>query len=362
MLRAAARIVGSPAWNRQAIQRRTVVYGAFKGMGDLVCAAPVIASELKSGVQVVLLIFPFPHLRRFVDLLDFGPQQACLRVVALPVPLRLHNLREFARAMSTVAPDLVWYSPHSPRPVSSWRIPLLLSMIRLRYWPRARLAGADSERLSWLFDVRLPIDRKLPYSLREWTAYTMMDGQSHDRHRPAVHFVERLRAARRAPRVYDILIHPGAGTENRKWPVEHYQELLAHIPGHYRVGVLGLPADIAAVRAALPDPGRVDFASGSLEEAIATIARTRVVLTMDSGTMFFAQLLGVPVVALFGPSDPATVLEPGAPVVPIFTRQWPCQPCSRGHCTQKRLLCMHSIEPRVAASSLLRRLEEAGND
>jgi heptosyltransferase-2 len=258
--------------------------------------------------------------------------------------------------MALLSPDIVWYSPHAPRIASSWKIPLLLWLIKKRTWPDARLAGADSERLSRLFDVRVAVDRSLPYRLREWTAFSMLRGEHPVTSPPPIAFKQPLQQLRRLPPAYDLLIHPGAGSENRKWPLQHYAEMVRHLPGDCRIAVLGLPRDIAAMKQVLPGERAIEFLTGTLEEAIASIARTRVALTMDSGTMFFASVLGVPAVALFGPSDPANVIETGGSVVPVYELKWPCQPCRSSHCTEKAVYCMNSLEPAQVARTVLRLL------
>ena len=150
-------------------EQRMIVYGAFKGMGDLLAAAPVIIEELAAGIHVLLLVFP--QIRGFVNLLDFGPSAGNLEVCELPVGGGVGSLRKFFQRLSRYSPELVWISPHAPAPAASWKIPLLLWFAKNRYWPRAVLAGAHSERWSVLFDERVAVDRTLPYALREWTAF-----------------------------------------------------------------------------------------------------------------------------------------------------------------------------------------------
>src|SRR5215831_901114 len=141
---------------------KTIVYGAFKGMGDLLSAAPVIASELAKGHVIKLLLFPVPALYGFVELLDFGVNRHNLSSFQLPVSGGLTTRLSFLRQMASFRADLVWISPHASRKASSWKIPLLLWFVKALYWPRAVLAGAQDERLSALFDLRIPLDRSLP--------------------------------------------------------------------------------------------------------------------------------------------------------------------------------------------------------
>lgn len=181
----------------QTLSHTMVVYGALKGMGNLFCAAPAIVSELESGTDLVLRLVP--QLRNFADLLDLGPHSCRLRVVPLPVPFTPRTLRSFFPALSSLGPDLVWYSPHSPLVGSSWTIHLLLAVTKLRFWPAAELARAANERLSRIFDVLLPIDGRLPYLVRKWNAYTQLDPPSVMRRSAGIRFIDRIQEARRRP-------------------------------------------------------------------------------------------------------------------------------------------------------------------
>ena len=329
-------------------------------MGDLLAATPVITAELNAGSRVVLLVFP--QIQSFVELVGFGPNRGNLEVCPVPSGFGWGELSEFLLRMSRVTPQLVWISPHAPAVASSWKIPLLLWLIKQRYWRRtAALAGAKSERLSWLFDVRVEVDRLLPYSVREWRAYSMLPSRAavlKDGPAPTA-FIDRIQSARALPRNYDLLIHPGAAADNRKWPYEKYAALLDRIPERARVAVVGLPDDIAGVRAVVTPNRNVQFLTGTLESAITAIARTRVALTMDSGTMFFANMLGVPTVALFGPSDPVSVIGASSFVEPHFRPSWPCQPCKSPRCRQPAVYCMRSIEPDAVARQVLKLMDRA---
>ena len=334
-----------------------VVYGAFKGMGDLICAAPAIMSELQSGAEVTVLAFP--QAVPIVELLDFGVNGKNLQVAILPVPGAGVNLREFFRVMSRLSPSRIYLSPHAPLIVASRKMPVLLWALKRRYWPAAALIGAASEPLSFLFDVRVPVSRQIPYMLRDWTMYLGGRGHSLGETPPQIAFKESITRLRKQPAEYDLVIHPGAGTENRRWPVGHFADLLREFPASYRVAVVGIPRDVALLRAALPADRAIAYVSGSLEEAIASIARSRVAFTMDSGSMFFADLLQVPTVALFGPSNPQNVMISGPNFIPLYRENWSCQPCRRPVCMQRQVYCMEAISPTLARSAILRLLQAA---
>jgi heptosyltransferase-2 len=106
-----------------------------------------------------------------------------------------------------------------------------------------------------------------------------------------------------------IGVNAGAayGTAKR-WVPERYAaaaERLARELGA-RVAVLGGPAErplAEAIAAQIRTPSRVLAGETSLGELIGVLSRLRLLLTNDSGPMHLAAALGVPLVALFGPTD-----------------------------------------------------------
>jgi heptosyltransferase II len=330
-----------------------VAYGVFKGMGDLLSAAPVIISELNSGVAIIL--FTYPAVTKLIDLLDFGANRNNLRIVIFPGNRSISQLLRFILETSRLSPDFVWISPHSPSSARSWKVSIFFWLMKTFFWRKAKLAGAESERSSRLFDIRVAVDRKLPLAERESTAY-MTARWGHERKISPARFKDSIHAFRDLAPEFDILIHPGANAENRKWPAAHFIELIDALPNSYRIGIVGLPNDLAAIRSLLPSSRDVRYVVGSLEEAIISIAKTKVLLSMDSGTTFFAAALGVPTVALFGPVEPASVFGSVDTLFPIYERNWPCQPCGSSRCSQSSNFCLTSIKPAKVAAELRLRL------
>jgi heptosyltransferase-2 len=337
-------------------QHEVIVYGAFKAMGDFLSAAPVIKSELDSGSHVYVLIFP--GLEEFIQLIDFGSTADNLRLVRLPVS-GLASIRNFLRQMRGFSPNFVWVSPHAPAPASSWKIPLLLRLTKALYWRKATLAGSESERMSMVFDVRATATRMLPFAEREWRSYSVLNRTPAWPNRPMLEFRASVRDERYKPAVYDLLIHPGAGAENRKWPFSKYRTLVEHLPRKYRIAVVGLPQDVKRMGTTLPADRGIDFVSGTLEQSLQTIARSRVVLTMDSGNMFFAAMLSVPAVAIFGASDPANVIGFEPSILPVYQKTVACQPCGRRTCILSEPKCISSISATSVADELIKMIEQS---
>jgi heptosyltransferase II len=100
------------------------------------------------------------------------------------------------------------------------------------------------------------------------------------------------------------------GSENlpaKRWPVDHWRALIAALPDT-RFTLLGTANDrpiTAAVSAGFPPDriqdlaGRTDFPAYLVE-----LGRCRALVTNDTGGMHLANALGVPLLALFGPTNP----------------------------------------------------------
>lgn len=117
-----------------------------------------------------------------------------------------------------------------------------------------------------------------------------------------------------------------AGSENtpeKRWPVSHWRTLIELLPDQSFV-LFGTPKDAAitqAIAAGFP-PERVRDRAGKtdLPGFVAELQRCQHLVTNDTGGMHLANALGVPVVALFGPTNPVrtgpvfsapvTVLQP----------------------------------------------------
>jgi heptosyltransferase-2 len=256
--------------------------------------------------------------------------------------------------MRTLSPRNIWISPHAPAADSSWRVPLLLWLIKQLFWRSAVLIGAASERLSMIFDRRLHIDRTLPLPRREWAAYCeLRHNTALPEFAPSPAFITAISDVRHQPPAFDLVIHPGASAWNRIWPHEKYPVLLAALPAHWTIAFVGLPADLAAVQAAFP-PGLSEnytFLVGSLQHALQIIASARRLLVMNSGTMHFAEVLGIPTVAIFGQQTPSDVIGEGN-IVPVYQVSAPCQPCGRATCNQPHLYCLTNLDPLIVARQL----------
>lgn len=109
-----------------------------------------------------------------------------------------------------------------------------------------------------------------------------------------------------AVRVNFAAVHPFAGSMKKRWPLERFQELGQRLARHIPVEWCAGPED------ELPGARRFD----DTYELACWLATARIYIGNDSGPSHLAAAVGTPVVALFGPSDPA-VWAPRGPHVAI---------------------------------------------
>jgi len=104
-----------------------------------------------------------------------------------------------------------------------------------------------------------------------------------------------------------ILLNPGAGWGAKQWPSDRYgqvAQLLAE-DGFQSVMNVGPGEEKLAEAAVASSQGFAKAASFSLPELISLTRRAKLFIGGDTGPMHLAAALRVPVVALFGPTNPA---------------------------------------------------------
>ncbi|HRW39346.1 MAG TPA: glycosyltransferase family 9 protein [Aquihabitans sp.] len=118
-----------------------------------------------------------------------------------------------------------------------------------------------------------------------------------------------------------VVVHPGAASAARRWPVERYAEVVRHlVDAGLDVTVTGDPdeRELAEVLAALlPDHLRshLRIATGRTDVAglCRIVAEARIVICGDTGVAHLATAFGRPSVLLFGPTDPRRWGPPADP-------------------------------------------------
>jgi ADP-heptose:LPS heptosyltransferase len=158
-----------------------------------------------------------------------------------------------------------------------------------------------------------------------------------------------------------IGMHVSGGRLVKQWPESRFREVAECLvrDRHAAIVLTGAPADRAQVdivRTALPPDRVLDLSGGAtLLTVAAVMAQLDVFVTGDTGPMHLAHAVSTPIVALFGPSDPARY-APRGPRDTIVRIDLPCSPCNRirlppARCTGHTPDCLAGIDTaRVLAA------------
>jgi heptosyltransferase-2 len=165
-------------------------------------------------------------------------------------------------------------------------------------------------------------------------------------------------------------VAPGAAYGGAKrWPEARFAEVLAALAADAGVTsvLVGSRADAPAVCAVAREAGKIVGAAGSsqlidltgrtdLKQLTGVVANCAAFLSNDSGAMHLAAAIGVPVVAVFGPTDERVTAPLGRqiggvprPVTVMAGEAW-CRPCGLRECPiDHRCMTRVGVDAVVAA-------------
>ena len=149
------------------------------------------------------------------------------------------------------------------------------------------------------------------------------------------------------PREYAVIV-PGARWETKRWPPEKFGELTSELL--VMSLVVGGKSDVGiADRVVDSSKGKAISLAGktSIKEMIEIIRNASFVVTNDSGPMHIAAALGVPVFAIFGPTNPLRT-GPYGEGHTIIRKAIKCSPCYKKTC--KNAKCMDMIGAEMVTS------------
>jgi heptosyltransferase-1 len=137
---------------------------------------------------------------------------------------------------------------------------------------------------------------------------------------------------------------------NRGWPLEHWAELIGLIRqrSSLAVAINGTKEDHHIFEPLLALPGVKSLLGSSLQQLTDVLSGARYAISVDTGTMHLSAALGIPTIALFGPTIPGLTgpYSKNTPVE-VLTSGISCQPCHRTS-TEKSCgfaRCMQDLKP-----------------
>jgi heptosyltransferase-2 len=146
----------------------------------------------------------------------------------------------------------------------------------------------------------------------------------------------------------------------KRWPTEKFAATARAVTAATGAEwtLLGAPSD-QSVGAELvthlgDTPHHNRIGRTSLAELMDALASLDLLLTNDTGTMHLAATLGVPVVAVFGSTEPAWT-GPVGPGHTVLRHHVPCSPCFQRECplTRQRYRCFDAITPERTAHAVI---------
>jgi ADP-heptose:LPS heptosyltransferase len=148
-----------------------------------------------------------------------------------------------------------------------------------------------------------------------------------------------------------IIIHPGAGSIRKRWPLPNFWELAERLEKRgLQPQFLCGPAEPDLIEE-IRSRGRHIHTFNELTDLVDWMESAGGYIGNDSGVSQLAGFLGLPSVVIFGPADPVRWKPPG-PRVQIVRPDLDCQPCfeiETDNCTEPACLTDATLESVLAA-------------
>ncbi len=130
-----------------------------------------------------------------------------------------------------------------------------------------------------------------------------------------------------------FILHPGSGSKRKVWPLERFLSLAKILQDRFGSKILIIlgPAEGSEVERVFEgmDPHTfIQVRRLSLIQLASVMEGCKLFIGNDSGISHLASSLGIPTMALFGPTDPR-VWSPRGEKVCVVRREIPCSPCTR---------------------------------
>ncbi|MDD5568664.1 MAG: lipopolysaccharide heptosyltransferase II [Candidatus Omnitrophica bacterium] len=137
------------------------------------------------------------------------------------------------------------------------------------------------------------------------------------------------------------------------WPKERLAKLCDELGlRNIRVVVTGTQEDVAQANmlASMVKSAKIinACAKTSINQLAALIKRCSLYISADSSPLHVACAVNIPVIAFFGPTDPARHMPPARERV-IIRRELPCSPCYKPKCRHKKCMNLITVEEVLQA-------------
>lgn len=314
---------------------RTVVIGV-NWLGDTVMSLPALAALRKwLPREEIHVVCPSPlsDLVRMAKVADsvWGWPEGSRRRVTLLKSIKAHRALLFPNSFRSAWIAFWAGVPQRWGYAGQWRSLLLNPCVpaarRPRFSHHSELYYELLRAMGWSGQVEASVHLTVPEEARKW-AFEVLGGN--------------------VSNSCLVGICPGAAYGSAKrWPLERFTDaaralMLSHGARVILMGSSAERQELARMAGQL-GPGALNLAgSTDLPRLAALLAKCHLLLCNDSGPMHLAAALGVPVVAVFGSTDPAAT----APLGPhrIVSLGLDCSPCFQRRCPQGHYRCLVGVQ------------------
>ncbi len=166
-----------------------------------------------------------------------------------------------------------------------------------------------------------------------------------------------------------IGLHPFSGNPIRNWMLGRWAVLGKELIGEYGAQLVitgGADDEEGAewLKDAIGEGCEIAAGRVSLVDTWAALRELDLVISVDTGMIHMAAAVGVPVISLFGPGDPA-IWGPRGQLDRVIQRFPECQRCKGGRCVQPRVYCMEATsvdDVMVMVSDILQNNSDVTSD
>jgi lipopolysaccharide heptosyltransferase II len=130
-----------------------------------------------------------------------------------------------------------------------------------------------------------------------------------------------------------IMLSPGARVKVKRWPLDNFIRLGALLEKKYGAWIIFTGTSKEIDKKDIPSSQKFINLIDELDllQLTALFEKIHLLISNDSGVTHIASSRDVPMVVLFGPTDPS-IYKPIADKLSIITKKFPCSPCLHKTC------------------------------
>ena len=261
-------------------------------LGDVVMALPLIKAIERGRPDAEITLLCQSQFKPLLQHLSVGHE-----IIELPAKGSRYFLKIWS--LRTRYPDVHFLFTNSLRGDIESR--LIGSPLRLG-------GSMGSKRKLLTHQATISKDFENKHQVELWTEYLQYFGLKESIDYSPLLKVNNLNAK---PKV--ICLAPGSSNSpEKRWPIEHWIHLLRYLAGNlvdYKFKLIGISKDsiiCQTIASSLPSKNLFDHSGGTnLVQLCEIFQESAAIICNDSGAMHLANSLGLPVVAIFGPTSPS---------------------------------------------------------